>query len=76
MRWRGQRTRFLVATLALLVVGAMLAGASLNHTTVVLPNVVIAPVGLELAGTVGLLRVIPAQDVVVVPDRSRAPPLA
>jgi len=95
MRWRAQRTRFLVATLALLLVGAVLGGESLNHTddgcaieihclacrmavgtTAVLPQVVIAPVGLELAGTVAPLPVLPAQDVVVAPDQSRAPPLA
>ena len=95
MRWRAQKTLFLVATLALLSVGAVLAGESLDHTddgcaieihclacrmaagtTAGLPEVVIAPVGLELAGTVAPLPMLPAQDVVVVSDQSRGPPLA
>ena len=95
LRWRAQRTLLLVAALALLSVGAVLAGESLIHTddgcaieihclacrtavgtTVVLPQVLILPVVLQLAGAVAPLPVLPYHDVVVVTDQSRAPPLA
>jgi hypothetical protein len=77
---RTRRATFLFAALALLAVGAVLAGESLVHTdhgcaAAVLGHVLFAPAALELAGSVVPADVSPAPDVTGAPDRSRAPPL-